>query len=313
MPARDGGASRTAGAAAAARRAAGACSSSTTCAGLLDQPVVRGRPTGSSRRRPCSRGSGRSARRRSGRARSCRARLLHQLDAPARRVHLLVPEDVRRAGRQAEAAVDAVVGSAPRSRVTPSTPGRVERALQRAAAAARRRRRALPRDRCGTYATPAAGRTTASSSVERRSRGRRGAKRSRPSASAWRSRASSQTDASASAPPTSARGGLDLRRDGAPRSPRTRTATRPGWRTSSALGCSGERRSARTTSAGVARLDDDASRVAAGSGCRRSDDPRDQRERAHPSRRRACRGRSRRRSSRPCRRRSRSCRRRARA
>ena len=33
---------------------------------------------------------------------------LHQLDAAARRVHLLAPEQVRRAGRQAEAAVDAV-------------------------------------------------------------------------------------------------------------------------------------------------------------------------------------------------------------
>ena len=35
-------------------------------------------------------------------------RLLHQPDATARRVHLLVPELVRRAGRQAEAAVHAV-------------------------------------------------------------------------------------------------------------------------------------------------------------------------------------------------------------
>ena len=34
---------------------------------------------------------------------------LHQLDSAARRVHLLAPEHVRRAGRQAEAAVDAVV------------------------------------------------------------------------------------------------------------------------------------------------------------------------------------------------------------
>ena len=33
---------------------------------------------------------------------------LHQIDPSARRVHLLVPERVRRAGRQAEAAVDAV-------------------------------------------------------------------------------------------------------------------------------------------------------------------------------------------------------------
>ena len=32
----------------------------------------------------------------------------HQVDAPSRRVHLLVPERVRRARRQAEAAVDAV-------------------------------------------------------------------------------------------------------------------------------------------------------------------------------------------------------------
>ena len=34
---------------------------------------------------------------------------VHEVDAPARRVHLLAPEDVRRAGRQAEPAVDAVV------------------------------------------------------------------------------------------------------------------------------------------------------------------------------------------------------------
>ena len=33
---------------------------------------------------------------------------LHQVDAPAGRVHLLVPQRIRRAGRQAEAAVDAV-------------------------------------------------------------------------------------------------------------------------------------------------------------------------------------------------------------
>ena len=35
--------------------------------------------------------------------------LVHEVDAPARRVHLLPEEDVGRAGRQAEAAVDAVV------------------------------------------------------------------------------------------------------------------------------------------------------------------------------------------------------------
>ena len=35
--------------------------------------------------------------------------LVHEVDAPARGVHLLPEEDVGRAGRQAEAAVDAVV------------------------------------------------------------------------------------------------------------------------------------------------------------------------------------------------------------
>src|SRR2546426_10033764 len=34
---------------------------------------------------------------------------LHQLDAPARGIHLLAPEDVGRTCRQAEAAVDAVL------------------------------------------------------------------------------------------------------------------------------------------------------------------------------------------------------------
>ena len=66
-----------------------------------------GRRTGTRSRTPCSRGSGRSARRRSELSRHrAVGEPLHQLDPAARRVHLLLPErPVGRAGRQAEAAV----------------------------------------------------------------------------------------------------------------------------------------------------------------------------------------------------------------
>ena len=43
--------------------------------------------------------------------------LLHQVDAPARRIHLLAPQHVRGAGGQAEAAVHAVVDQVPAGRV----------------------------------------------------------------------------------------------------------------------------------------------------------------------------------------------------
>ena len=76
---------------------------------VLDQLVVLHARTGRRSRRPCSRGSGRGAGRCVVEQLALLERLLHQHDAPARRVHLLAPEHVGRAGGQAEAAVHAVV------------------------------------------------------------------------------------------------------------------------------------------------------------------------------------------------------------
>ena len=94
--------------------------------------------------------------------------------------------------------------------------------------------------------------------------------------------------------------------------PSKSTATRPGGRTSSALGTSCERRSAATTRGRVVRLDHQRPRRAPGSGAAGARPARSA-PACRASRRRACRGRSRRRSSPPCRPRSRPCRPRARA
>ena len=93
-------------------------------------------------------------------------RHLHEVDAPARGVHLLAPERVRRARRQAEAAVHAVVEQLLRRRVvvvegtghSVHHPGveaagaeavvGIEGALDRAQHRHRRRRRAPARRRC---------------------------------------------------------------------------------------------------------------------------------------------------------------------
>src|SRR6185312_4355802 len=168
--------------------------------------------------------------------------LLHQLDPSARRVHLLVPEDVRRAGRQAEATVHARLGEVLDHASTPagSKRSRSARCTRRAAADG------TPPTRCGTYAIPADGRTTASSSVESTLRRSPGTKRSRPSAAAWRVRASSHTVVLATAPPTSVRVVSSCASTAASR-PSNSTATRPGWRTSTALAWRCERRSSRTT------------------------------------------------------------------
>src|SRR4029079_14947337 len=90
-------------------------------------------------------------------------RLLHQLDPPARRDHLLAPEDVRRAGREAEPAVDARPRELLDHVSTPSGSSRAFSARWRPRAAAG----GTPPTRCGTYAMPAAGRTTASVRVDR--------------------------------------------------------------------------------------------------------------------------------------------------
>ena len=104
--------------------------------------------------------------------------LLHQLDAPARRVHLLAPEDVGRAGRQAEAAVDAGLGELFDHARTPAGSRRCLRARWTRRAAPD----GTPPTRWGTYAIPAAGRTTASSSVDRTLARSEGANRTRPRA-----------------------------------------------------------------------------------------------------------------------------------
>ena len=130
---------------------------------------------------------------------------VHQVDPTTRRVHLLVPQHVRRAGRQAEPAVDAVrrvladhgprtpCGSSsrrslPTSKAAPSSPrGPVSPGSARA-----------------TYATPDATLTTASSRPSSAAASSPGANRARARAAAWRRRDSSQMAASASSPPTSA-------------------------------------------------------------------------------------------------------------
>src|SRR5512144_904323 len=105
-------------------------------------------------------------------------RLLHQLDAAAWRVHLLAPEDVGGAGREAEAAVDAGACQLLRHASTPAGSRRSFSASRIRWAAAE----GMPRTGCGTYAIPAEGRTTASSRVESTPSRSDGANASRPSA-----------------------------------------------------------------------------------------------------------------------------------
>ena len=113
---------------------------------------------------------------------------LHQVDPAARRVHLLVPQHVGRARRQAEAAVDAV---GDQLRLHASTPSGSRAARTRSASGGQ-----LVSTSRGTYA------------VSRRARkGGGGPSRpsngTRPPASAWK--ASSSGQGSASSPPSSAR------------------------------------------------------------------------------------------------------------
>ena len=82
---------------------------STCGAGAPRSACRTARPTDTPSRTPCSRGSGRCAARTSVQRRSRPSRRLHQVDPPARRVHLLAPQQVGRARRQAEPAVHAVV------------------------------------------------------------------------------------------------------------------------------------------------------------------------------------------------------------
>ena len=113
-----------------------------------------GRQTGTTRRTPCSRDSGRSARHRAVRARSSRRARVHQLDASARRVHLLVPEHVGRARRRqkpqwTQSEVSSRIMRSERtlrgSKLLPATRSASARSrLVRSDAGSARRRRRLP-------------------------------------------------------------------------------------------------------------------------------------------------------------------------
>ena len=136
------------------------------------------------------------------------------------------------------------------------------RARARSARRARRRRVGRPCDTVSLGALAACTRRRrrggsplrrARASISARSPG---AKRTRPVAAAWRSRDSSHTAVSASAPPTSAARvatcAATARSD-----PSNSTATRPGWRTSSALGWSCEPSRRAATPRRVLGLDDE--------------------------------------------------------
>ena len=158
---------------------------------------------------------------------------LHQPDPAAGGVHLLVPELVGRAGRQAEAAVDAVVDElASIRRASPR--GRTRRG--RARRAATRPGRAGP----ATNAMPAAG----AGEPRLASRASRTAA---PPAAAWRGGLSAQTGVGRSPPGRAARPQLSLDRRLA--RPRTAARARPGGRKSTALGSSCERELAAGASA----------------------------------------------------------------
>ena len=140
-----------------------------------------------------------------------------------------------RAGRARRAiAIDEAL---PRRLVTPSSPGALGRVGDARRRGGRRPRRGPP---ASSASSP-------------------GAKRARPRAVAWRARDSSQTDASASSPPTRLCA-VAIWAATARSEPSNSTATRPGWRTSSALGCSCEREKLPATPAASLRLDDERAR-----------------------------------------------------
>ena len=223
-----------------------------------------------------------------------------------------LPEHVRRAGRQAEAAVDAVGRSARGSRREDSA--RVELAADRARASAAERPSESPCDdvargvgRACTRRPARRGRPPRRASARTRCelarREAHAAARGAPGARATRPRPRRR-------PPRRRRARARPRAAPRPRAPSPRRAPRPardgGGRARSAGAASGGARA--TTARGVVGLDDERPRR-----LRQRVQPearaRDQREASRASRRRAARGRSRRRSSRPCRPRSRSSRR----
>src|SRR4051812_3905125 len=107
---------------------------------------------------------------------------LHQVDPPAGRVHLLLPErPVGRAGRQAETAMDAVGDQLLGDPRHTSTPAGSNCARTRSASATSSGSRGSSTS-SATYATPAATRTTASPSPASVSSSRAGGKSSRPRA-----------------------------------------------------------------------------------------------------------------------------------
>ena len=280
--------------AAAARRAARSDAPRSTRRGSARSAGRTGRPTGTRSRRPCSRGSGRSARRRSRSASivpstsppSARSARAASPSPPARAA-------VGRARRQAEAAVDAV---GDQLRLHTSTP-RVERGAH-----ALGERRPVAGRPLRTYAMPRRANDGGVEPVEAVERdahagGRLAGAQLVPDVGLLARRR--------------APGGRDLRLDRRAARPRTARASSPGQSTSSALGASVERAQARrcglrAASVAAARQRR-ASRDASGQRVQPQARPRDQAEPPRASRRRACRGRSRRRSSRPCRPSSRPC------
>ena len=190
---------------------------------------------------------------------------VHQVDAPARGVHLLAPEHVGRAGRQAEAAVDAVGGVL--ADHAAEDPLRVELAR----GSARRARAAPPCSHLGSRAgrrrRPTPTLTTASSSRRACSRGRPARSGRARAPRAWRLRDSSHTDASASSPPTSA---FALASWPPRRGPSLRRARRPGRdggrRVRSAGAAS---RASRRATAAASSVSTTSVLLAFGSGCRR--------------------------------------------
>ena len=223
------------------------------------------------------------------------SRRLHQLDAAARRVHLLAPEHVGGAGRQAEAAVDAVVG-APRSAAPLRMPfGSNARVPAGGATARPRPLRPAP----GHMRRPQQGGRPPPPGAPvlrpvRRGR-RRACLRPRPGALAPASRQRRP------GPPDERARSLRLLLDGGWAALHEERHD-PGMQDVQALGCSCEWTSAATTS-GTSSVSTTIVVVAAG----RVQAQRGRRA-CPPSRTRASRGRSRRHSSRPCHPRSRPCR-----
>ena len=184
---------------------------------------------------------------------------LHQLDPAARRVHLLAPQQVGGAGRQAEAAVDAVarqraehVGCGGHA----STPWGSKRARTRSWSSAHRpgvssgtarrevaRPRRRPNDGLGDVReerrAALRARTTRARAPPPAARATRPTPRRPPRHRRRATGVAATWPATAAAPPSNS------------------TATRPGWRTSTALGTSCEREQRRHDGRGVAGLDDD--------------------------------------------------------